>query len=74
MKVITIVKVGLLVASLGFALTSDIKPSADNNSVFDGSISCLWITYCGDVDRFNPVSQPQDTKTETQDAKDEKLA
>ena len=44
-----------------------------NSSDFDDLYACVWFPMC-DKELTNPLSQPTDTKTETQDAKDEKLA
>lgn len=37
-------------------------------------IACVTWPWCGGPDLFEPVLQPKDTKNETQDAKDEKVA
>jgi hypothetical protein len=74
MKISTSVKISALVASLVFAsLIVDTKK--ENSSKMDSQqVACIHMPYCGGPDIFSPVLQPKDSKTETQDAKDEKLA
>ncbi|MBZ9611136.1 hypothetical protein [Rheinheimera maricola] len=74
MKAITSLKAGLLMASLGFVLSYTHAPTENYDAAEGTLISCIWITYCGEPDIYSPVKKPNDTKNETQDAKDEKLA
>lgn len=45
-----------------------------SNVEYDDAYACVWLPVCGDPDYYTPVSRPTDSKTETQDAKDEKVA
>jgi hypothetical protein len=73
MKVITMIKVSVLTVSLFLTATPTTNASSNNELEFNNLIACLWVTYCGQ-DIYSPVPTPKDVKTETQDAKDEKLA
>lgn len=46
----------------------------DFNTKYDDALACVWLPVCGDPDIYSPVLQPKESKTETQDAKDEKVA
>jgi hypothetical protein len=75
MKMLTALKSCLIVTTLGLSSANqDIKfdiPGAAGDSL----ITCMTLPYCGGgSDVFSPVLQPKDSKTETEDAKDEKLA
>ena len=43
------------------------------NSLMENTYACVWFPLC-DKELYSPVAQPKDSKTETQDAKDEKVA
>ena len=74
MKVANVIVVSVLTA--GLALTISAVKSGKNNSQQTDNIllSCVTFPLCSGTDTFSPVSKPKDSKTETQDAKDEKVA
>uniref|UniRef100_UPI0040475EA6 hypothetical protein n=1 Tax=Rheinheimera sp. TaxID=1869214 RepID=UPI0040475EA6 len=48
--------------------------TVDNDSIESSLLACVWMPWCDEPDIYSPILQPKDNKTETQDAKDEKLA
>jgi hypothetical protein len=73
MNISTTVKALIIFAgSVSSSLT--INTVVNDSFGLDGKLlTCIYMPYCGGPETFTPVSQPKDTKTETQDAKDEKL-
>lgn len=75
MKTIASLKVGFLLVSTAFFLVNDVNHSADVGKLHNSLLSCVWVPVCGDGPDLNsPILRPKDDKTETQDAKDDKLA
>lgn len=66
----------LVSAVAGLVLASDIHnpDKAVNDSKESSLQACVWMPWCDEPDIYSPILQPKDNKTETQDAKDEKLA
>lgn len=74
MSIKTVLKassVVLVLAASNLAVDTKVASSFDSDSKL---LTCIFMPYCGGPDQFGPVFEPQDTKTETQDAKDEKVA
>lgn len=74
MNINTVLKassVALILAGLNLAADTQVASSFDSDSKL---LTCIFMPYCGGPDQFGPVFEPQDSKTETQDAKDEKVA
>lgn len=70
-----------LAASLfifGFAVHSPVDTESEKQQLnlleHNNLYACYWFPNCADPDRYSPILQPKDSKTETQDVKDEKLA
>ncbi len=66
----------LSLIALSFSLTSASSVVTQQNSYESSDtilLSCITLPWCGS-ELSSPVPTPKDVKTETQDAKDEKLA
>ena len=74
MKAITLLATSMLIASAGVVSNTSVDDVKGTEATQDTLLSCLWITYCGDPDVYSPILQPKRPTTDTQDAKDDKLA
>ena len=73
MKALAILS-SLMVVGIGFAIIKAEPIDLKNENTDQILISCMTFPWCGGVEPQNPIVQPKDSKTETQDAKDEKVA
>lgn len=74
MKAINTLKVCLIASSFVLLSTADDSKQHLDQSVDGVLLTCMTMPWCSGTDTFSPVTQPKDVKTETQDAKDEKVA
>ena len=74
MKKFTAATTFFLVSTLATSLTNAGNPTVDFVFQNKNLITCVSWPWCGGPDFLGPLTTPKDTKTETQDAKDEKLA
>lgn len=74
MKALKILKTSAVVAML-FTVSSDITQRTFNFTSYDGILlSCVTFPYCSGPDLSSPILQPKDSKTDSKDTKDDKLA
>ena len=73
MKKLILITTSILFFTAGLSSTEQ-STQAGINGDDKILIACVTWPWCGGPDLLGPVLEPKNTKTETQDAKDEKVA
>jgi len=68
----SIIALGAVTLLLTSAVSVDELASFEQSSL-DDAYACVWFPLC-DKEIYSPIVPPKDPNTETQDAKDEKVA
>ena len=74
MKTIDLFKLSVCAMTLTFATFGSTETKRIDTSNDDMLLACIVLPWCSGPDLSSPILEPKDNKTETQDAKDEKLA
>lgn len=64
----------LVVVGLGSSAISKEPSIVNKENAAPMFISCITFPWCGGTDSATPILDPKDPKTDSQDAKDEKVA